>query len=284
MSKFDRNLWNRFLAVAQPYFYPLEPGGGGIFLGLLLLLLIFLFAAMFVAVSIVTLGTEAIFGDAFNNIAPGLADNLRGIIQSEWIYLVVVMLIIPSIAFFFCRNKVIPRWQPWALLTLLLFLSLSVSGLNVIISYVGNFFTTALATKEEATYWRFLFVYAGVFIIGTPIVVIYVYMREKLGLYWREWMTHRFLDNYLENRAYYEINSAGVIDNPDQRISEDIKLFTPPKSVFSVNYTKCNYRCNFVFFNSVVNFNSAVDISDFLREYGYGSSSYFWAKTNTSKF
>lgn len=226
MSKFDRNVWNRFLAIAQPYFYPLEKGGGGVFLGLLALLMIFLFAAMFVVVSIVTLGSEAIFGEVFNQIAPGLVDTVKGITGSKWILVVILMLALPIVAFVLHRNKIISRRQQWAILGLLLLLSLSVSGLNVIISYVGNFFTTALATKDEDTFWRFLFVYAGVFAIGTPIVVIYSYTREKLGLFWRDWMTNKFLDNYLHDRAYYDINCDGEIDNPDQRISEDIKSFT----------------------------------------------------------
>ncbi len=226
MSKFDRNVWSRFLAIAQPYFYPLEKGGGRAFLGLLALLLIFLFAAMFVVVSILSLGSEAIFGDVFNQIAPGLVDNVKGITGSKWILVVILMLAIPVVAFLVHRNKIISRRQQWTILGLLLLLSLSVSGLNVIISYVGNFFTTALATKDEDTFWRFLFVYAGVFVVGTPIVVIYTYTREKLGLFWRDWMTNKFLDNYLHDRAYYEINSDGEIDNPDQRISEDIKSFT----------------------------------------------------------
>lgn len=226
MNKFDRRLWHRFLQIAQPYFYPLKSGGSKVFLGLLLLLLIFLFAAVFVIVSLISLGSEAIFGEAFNSIAPGLVNTVKNIINSHWIFVLAVMIIVPVIAFWYYRRQLIPSWQPWTLLSLLLLLSLSVSGLNVIISYVGNFFTTALAEKDQPTFWRFLFVYAGVFIVGTPIVVIYTYTRQKLGLYWREWMTNRFLDKYLHNRAYYQINSEGNIDNPDQRISEDIKSFT----------------------------------------------------------
>ncbi len=47
MNKFNNKLWNSFLQIAQPYFYPLEPGGNKVFLGLLFLLLMFLFAAVF---------------------------------------------------------------------------------------------------------------------------------------------------------------------------------------------------------------------------------------------
>ncbi|AFZ06875.1 Sigma 54 interacting domain protein [Oscillatoria nigro-viridis PCC 7112] len=226
MNRFDRQLWERFIAIAQPYFYPLEPGGGRIFLGLVALLLIFLFAAMFVFVSAVCLGAQVFFPEAFNAVAAGLATLIKGIIYSPTIAIVGLMLILPMAAFVFFRSKLIPRCKQWIMLALLLFLSLSVSGINVVISYIGNFFTTALAEKDQTTFWRFMWVYAGVFIIGTPIVVIYRYTQDKLGLYWREWMTDSFLDRYFENRAHYEINSQKEIDNPDQRIAEDIKSFT----------------------------------------------------------
>jgi putative ATP-binding cassette transporter len=232
MNRFDRQLWERFIAIAQPYFYPLEAGGSRIFLGLVTLLLIFLFAAMFVLLSAVCLGGGALFPNFVNSIAAGLVTLLKGIINSPAIAIVALMLIIPFSAFVWFKDRLTAHWQPWALLTLLLFLSLSVSGLNVIISYVGNFFNTALAKKDQLNYWKYLFVYAGVFVVGTPIVVIYRYIRDKLSLYWRDWMTNKFLDKYFENRAYYDINSQKEIDNPDQRISEDIKSFTETSLAF----------------------------------------------------
>ena len=227
MNRFDRQLWKRFLAIAQPYFYPIEPNSGSVFLGLLVLLIVFLFAAMFLAVSAVSLGTQAIFPEFFNSIAAGLATVIKNIINSPAVAIVALMLIVPLGAFILFRNKLIPRWQQWGFLTLLLILSLAVSGLNVVISYVNNFFETALAAKDAPNYWKYLFVYASVFVVGTPIVVIYTYIKDKLSIYWREWMSHNFLDKYFQNRAYYEINSRkNEIDNPDQRISEDVKSFT----------------------------------------------------------
>ena len=118
------------------------------------------------------------------------------------------------------------RWQQWLFLGVLLLLSLSVSGMNVIISYVGNYFTTALSERDAPTFWRFFYVYAGVFVVATPIVVSYGFVRDLLGLRWRDWMTQKFLGQYFHNRAYYEINFEEDIDNPDQRIAEDIKSFT----------------------------------------------------------
>ena len=112
------------------------------------------------------------------------------------------------------------------LLILLIILSLSVSGLNIEISYVGRDFQNALVEKKPDDFWRFLFKYAGVFVVGTPIVVIYRFVRRKLGIYWRKWLTEHFLDRYFSDRAYYDINADDKVDNPDQRIAEDVNSFT----------------------------------------------------------
>lgn len=226
MNQFDTQLWQRFLKIAQPFFYPLQPGSGKVFLGLLLLLLVFLFAAVFVVVAGVTLGSQYLFPEFFNSIAPGLLETVMGVIQSPWIVAISLMLIVPIIAGFFYKENLNSRWQPWFSLSILLLLSISVSGLNVIISYVSNFFTTALAEKNQSEFWKFLYVYAGVFIIGIPMVSLYGYTRDRLGNFWRKWLTNQFIDHYFKDRAYYKLESQQQIDNPDQRISEDIKSFT----------------------------------------------------------
>lgn len=226
MNQLDPQLWQRFLKIAQPFFYPLEAGSGKTFLSLLLLLLIFLFAAFFVLVSLIAIASQSIFPDSFSKIAPGLYESVTGVVYSHYIIIVLLMLLVPIGTFFWYRNQIKTRWKPWAFLTVLLLLSLSVSGLNVIISYVGNFFTTALAEKNQDEFWRFLYVYASVFVVGTPIVVMYGYTRDRLGNYWRKWLTDQFLEKYLNQRAFYQIESEGKIDNPDQRITEDIKSFT----------------------------------------------------------
>jgi putative ATP-binding cassette transporter len=118
------------------------------------------------------------------------------------------------------------RAKQWGLLSILLLFSIMVSGLNVIISFTIRFIETALVDKDESTFWLFLWVYGGVFVIGTAIVVIYTYCQKLLGVYWREWLTQNLLQRYLKNRAYYQINAQKQIDNPDQRIAEDIQSFT----------------------------------------------------------
>lgn len=226
MNRFYRLLWSRFLAIAQPYFYPGEPGGGRVFLGLLVLLMIFLFAAFFFLISSITLVGEYFFPQLLNSIAPGFSEKITEIIHSPVMILLVYMLSIPIASFIYFKRGFKARLPQWRLLIILLFLSISVSGLNVIISYVENFLTTALTDRDQQKFWQLLIVYCAVFIMGTPMVGTYQYIQDKLGLHWREWLTHKFLKKYFAYRAYYEINLDDKIDNPDQRISEDIKAFT----------------------------------------------------------
>jgi vitamin B12/bleomycin/antimicrobial peptide transport system ATP-binding/permease protein len=118
------------------------------------------------------------------------------------------------------------KLQGWGLLLLLATFSIAVSGLNVLMSYVGRDFMTALSLKEKDEFFYQLYLYLGAFLLATPIVVFYRYVEERLGLYWRHWLSLKLLSSYFSNRAYYKINTEGLIDNPDQRIEEDIRTFT----------------------------------------------------------
>ncbi|MDB9540911.1 ABC transporter ATP-binding protein/permease [Anabaenopsis tanganyikae CS-531] len=130
------------------------------------------------------------------------------------------------------------KWQARGLLGLLLVLALAVNGINVSISFIFRNVDTALATfpqtQDTSTFWRFITIYAGLLVVGTPIVVMFGYLQDKLGLQWREWLTNHFIDKYFQNRAYYQINFNQKIDNPDQRIAEDIRAFTRTSLSFSL--------------------------------------------------
>lgn len=52
------------------------------------------------------------------------------------------------------------------------------------------------------------------------------YGRDTLALRWRAWMTNYYVDRYFKNRIFYQIQSQSLIDNPDQRIVDDLSSFT----------------------------------------------------------
>ena len=226
INRIDGRLWQRFIEVALPYWYPSKKKAGIFFL-MLVLLLIFLFAFLFLAIAgLVGLG-QLLFPEFTNEAAAGLIAIRQGVFTNSIPRIALALaLILPAAIFAWKFNRWKGRAKQWALLSGLLLLSIMVSGLNVVISFTIRFIDTALVDRNESTFWLFLGVYGGVFVVGTAIVVIYRYCQELLGVYWREWLTKNILQRYLDNRAYYQINADKQIDNPDQRISEDIRSFT----------------------------------------------------------
>jgi putative ATP-binding cassette transporter len=151
---------------------------------------------------------------------------VTGIFSSKAWLLAAAALVIPAIVFGMFSSPLRPRRQAWTLLAVVLLLSLSVTGINVAFSYIGNYFTNALVKKNQDLAYLYVSAYFGGFLLGIPIVAMYSYVQNYLGLRWREWLTGDFLANYFRNRNYYEIEAQGLIDNPDQRIMEDIRSFT----------------------------------------------------------
>jgi len=113
-----------------------------------------------------------------------------------------------------------------ALLLALALLLLGTTALSVTISYAIRDLMTALSEKDIDAFKNSLWTCLGVFIIATPISTLFDYTRRLLSTFWREWLTRAFLDDYFSGRAYYNIGHASDIDNPDQRISQDVASFT----------------------------------------------------------
>ena len=115
----------------------------------------------------------------------------------------------------------------FAALILLLF---GINGLNIVNSYVGRDFMTAIAEHDTSGFIRLAALYIGVFVVSTLVAVIYRYIEETLGLIWRQWLTGSLVNVYLEHPTYYRLNdhliANGEIANPDQRIAEDVRALT----------------------------------------------------------
>jgi vitamin B12/bleomycin/antimicrobial peptide transport system ATP-binding/permease protein len=116
--------------------------------------------------------------------------------------------------------------QAKLLLAGLVILLCGVNGLNVVNSYVGSHFMTAIAHRDTAGFMRQAVLYVGVFSALTVVSVIARYAEELLGLIWRNFLTRRAVTQYLADGAYFRLDAAGKLTHPDQRIAEDIRAFT----------------------------------------------------------
>jgi putative ATP-binding cassette transporter len=129
-------------------------------------------------------------------------------------------------------NVAKPYWlgeekkRAWVLLGLLIVLMLFETKFAVMLNDQAGEMTSALAAKEADRFWASVKACLLVLAFAVPIYAFYYYMRDLFANQWRRWLTHRFLDGYLKGRKYYALGADSEMDNPDQRISEDINTFT----------------------------------------------------------
>ncbi len=83
-----------------------------------------------------------------------------------------------------------------------------------------------LQAKHQEEYYHSLFLLAGTFIIMFTFGSLSYLVQQYLALIWREWMTGDFLEKYFMNQSFYSLQQKRIIDNPDQRITDDIRSFT----------------------------------------------------------
>jgi putative ATP-binding cassette transporter len=112
------------------------------------------------------------------------------------------------------------------LLGALLALMLALNALNVVNSYVGRDFMTAIERRSMPDFVAKALLYVGVFAVSTVAAVILRFSEERLALLWREWLTRVLLGRYLGDGGYYHLRESGEIENPDQRIADDVRSFT----------------------------------------------------------
>jgi putative ATP-binding cassette transporter len=129
-------------------------------------------------------------------------------------------------------NVAKPYWlgeekkKAWTLLLILIVLMLVETKAAVMLNNQAGEMTSALAARNGDRFWKSVRACLFVLAFAVPIYAFYYYMRDLFANQWRRWLTGRFLDGYLKGRKYYELGSSSEIDNPDQRISEDINTFT----------------------------------------------------------
>ncbi len=129
------------------------------------------------------------------------------------------------------------RWAARGLLAVVVGLNLALVAMSVLLSYWNREFFNALEARDAEAFSALLFTWKdtesgtmpGFAWIATAYILIAVYaiyLRQALQIRWRRWTTERLLAGWLADRAYYRLALTGYgADNPDQRLSEDARLF-----------------------------------------------------------
>ncbi|MBD2067277.1 ABC transporter ATP-binding protein/permease [Leptolyngbya sp. FACHB-671] len=125
------------------------------------------------------------------------------------------------------------KWQARGLLLGVVLFLLAYTGLSVLLNNKRGVLISALSAQDEPRFWQTVMIFLTVLVIYAPLLAGYTYLRDRLSLQWRRWLTERFVNRYFSDRAYYQLNISDInIDNPDQRIAEDVRSFTQESLTF----------------------------------------------------
>lgn len=125
------------------------------------------------------------------------------------------------------------KWKARGLLVAIVVLNLGAVYMLVQINEWYRVFYDALQNKDQAVFWQQIVRFCWLALIYIVIAVYKFYLTQVLELRWRAWMTDHYLTRWLANKAFYRMELARFTahderapDNPDQRIQEDLNLFT----------------------------------------------------------
>lgn len=119
------------------------------------------------------------------------------------------------------------KWIGRGLLAAIVSLNLGLVYLTVLFNEWNRFFYDAIQNKDFPTFKEQLLRFAVLAFIYIAVAVYRLYLNQMLEMKWRRWLTEKYMQQWMDHQVYYrmEVQQHGT-DNPDQRIAEDLRLFT----------------------------------------------------------
>jgi vitamin B12/bleomycin/antimicrobial peptide transport system ATP-binding/permease protein len=126
---------------------------------------------------------------------------------------------------YFARSE--ERWRARLLLVVIVALTLGAVFLNVRLNDWNRRFFEMLQNKDTPSFFPLILEFSGLAAIYIVIAVYRLYLRQMLQMRWRVWLTSHMIGRWLDDKVYYQLELEDRrTDNPDQRIAEDLNLFT----------------------------------------------------------
>ena len=125
------------------------------------------------------------------------------------------------------------KWQARGLLAAIVALNLGSVYMLVLINDWNRLFYNSLELRDVDAFWLQLGRFTLLAFAYVVIAAYKLYLTQLLEMRWRAWMTGFYLDRWLAHHAFYQLElmrfsqaEKATPDNPDQRIQEDLNLFT----------------------------------------------------------
>lgn len=117
------------------------------------------------------------------------------------------------------------KWTGFLHLGLVLGLLAANAGVAYFINRNAGAWMESIQLKKVDDFWYYTAIYGGLILLATPVQVFYGYFRTRLALVWRRWLSTSFFAGYFSNQAYLKMTRDKELDNPDQRMAQDVDSF-----------------------------------------------------------
>ncbi|HET8916368.1 MAG TPA: ABC transporter ATP-binding protein/permease [Propionibacteriaceae bacterium] len=129
--------------------------------------------------------------------------------------------------YFIPRQRNWLSWRPLLTVALLLLLTVMSVRLDVVLSYQSNGMYTALQELDAPAFWKFIGIFGILATVNVILVLITFWISQAQIIHWRLWLNQRMVGDWLNGAAYHRGRFVSTpIDNPDQRIQQDITSYT----------------------------------------------------------
>ncbi len=140
-------------------------------------------------------------------------NNLRSTLATVW-----------RIAVPYFRSE--DKWAGRGLLAAVIAIELSLVAIDVLLNQWNNRFFNALQEKNWDNFVSEIGIFSLLAAFYIALAVYQLYLNQWLQIRWRRWLTAHFLGEWLDGANHYRMQLQGdAADNPDQRVSDDVKLF-----------------------------------------------------------
>jgi len=113
-----------------------------------------------------------------------------------------------------------------SLLAAVIAIELSLVAIDVLLNQWRGRFYNYLQVRDWAGFVWELGVFTFLAALNVALSIYQLYLNQWLQIRWRRWMTSHYLGEWMDKANHYRMQLQGdAADNPDQRISDDVKLF-----------------------------------------------------------
>ncbi|MDH2345751.1 ABC transporter ATP-binding protein/permease [Bradyrhizobium sp. SSUT77] len=118
------------------------------------------------------------------------------------------------------------KWAGCGLLAAVIAMELALVAIDVLVNQWQNRFYSSLQASDWDSFVREIWIFIGLASTFIALAVYKLYLNQWLQIRWRQWLTRHYLGEWLQGATHYRMQLKGdAADNPDQRITEDVKNF-----------------------------------------------------------